>query len=258
MTAANEPNQQRFLGAVRRALHGAPGRSTPESLFPVDPSPESRKRLEAIRNRTDADRDRLVKTLRAAAGPLNIDLYNAGGPAEAAGIIRALVAEKTPEFGPEKAVAAWGHPRIDALELERTLSVPVHRTGSDPDRESPARRQTLRKRIVESFVGVTTADFCLADTATLVLRTGPDRPRSVSLVPSIHVAVVSADRLLADLGELYGLLRWDPDQRRRGLSSCLSLITGPSKTADIEATLVHGAHGPRELHLILVGKRNFS
>jgi L-lactate dehydrogenase complex protein LldG len=68
------------------------------------------------------------------------------------------------------------------------------------------------------------------------------------------VAVVESGRLIADLAELYALLRWDPDQRADGLSTCLTLVSGPSKTADIEATLVHGAHGPRALHLIVVDR----
>jgi L-lactate dehydrogenase complex protein LldG len=102
---------------------------------------------------------------------------------------------------------------------------------------------------------VTGADFCLADTATLVLITRPGQARSVSLLPSIHVAVVDAGRLLADLAELYTLLRWDAagDGKPEKVFSTMTLICGPSKTADIEATLVQGAHGPRELHLIVVG-----
>jgi L-lactate dehydrogenase complex protein LldG len=50
---------------------------------------------------------------------------------------------------------------------------------------------------------------------------------------------------------LYALLSFDPDVHREGLTNCMTFISGPSKTADVEATMVHGAHGPREVHLIV-------
>jgi L-lactate dehydrogenase complex protein LldG len=106
--------------------------------------------------------------------------------------------------------------------------------------------------MIESFIGLTSADFCMADTATLVLRNRPGQPRSVALVPSIHVAVIALDQILADMKELFALLRWDERFRAEGLSNYMSFISGPSKTADIEATMVHGAHGPREVHLFVI------
>jgi L-lactate dehydrogenase complex protein LldG len=69
----------------------------------------------------------------------------------------------------------------------------------------------------------------------------------VSLVPSIHIAVVPAERMLGSYRQMLSCLDAMP------LPSNVSIITGPSKTADIEATLVHGAHGPREMHLFVVG-----
>jgi L-lactate dehydrogenase complex protein LldG len=95
-------------------------------------------------------------------------------------------------------------------------------------------------------------DFCLAENATLVLKTRPSQARAVSLVPSIHVAVIRLDQLLSNLGELNAALMRDPGQRPEGLTNCMTLITGPSKTADIELVMVHGAHGPRELHIYVI------
>jgi len=92
----------------------------------------------------------------------------------------------------------------------------------------------------------------MADTATLVLRNRPGQPRSVALVPSIHIAVITLDQIISDMKELFALLRWDDRFRSEGLSNYMAFISGPSKTADIEATMVHGAHGPREVYLYVV------
>jgi L-lactate dehydrogenase complex protein LldG len=112
--------------------------------------------------------------------------------------------------------------------------------------------ESLRQHIIDSYIGITSADFCMADTATLVMRTRPGQARSVSLVPAIHIAVVELNRIIADLKELYALLKWDPQESKDGVTNCMTFISGPSKTADIEATMVHGAHGPREVHLFVL------
>ena len=92
----------------------------------------------------------------------------------------------------------------------------------------------------------------MADSATMVMRTRSGQARTVSLLPSIHVAVIEFGQIIADLKELYALLKWDPHTCKEGLTNCMTFISGPSKTADIEATMVHGAHGPREVHLFVV------
>jgi L-lactate dehydrogenase complex protein LldG len=147
-------------------------------------------------------------------------------------------------------VVAWDHPLVERLDLPTALSeqnVPLFvsesRAFADED---------IRQQVIDAYIGVTAADFCMADTATLVMRTRPGQVRTVSLVPAIHMAVITLDQIIADLKELYALLRWDPHERREGLTNCLTFISGPSKTADIEATMVHGAHGPREVYLFVI------
>lgn len=101
-------------------------------------------------------------------------------------------------------------------------------------------------------VGVTTVDYALADTGTLVLRTGPGRARSVSLLPPVHIALVKHDQIIPGLDELFPLLADQYSQSNGTPDSALTFITGPSRTADIELTLVVGVHGPQELHVILL------
>ena len=86
----------------------------------------------------------------------------------------------------------------------------------------------------------------------MVMAASPDHPRSASLLPLVHIAVISQDQLLPDLAALADKLHQDFPERP---SSGLALITGPSRTADIEQTLSIGVHGPGELHVLLIANR---
>lgn len=96
--------------------------------------------------------------------------------------------------------------------------------------------------------GVTGAEAGMADTGTLVLRPGAHEPRTLSLVPPLHVAVLRASRLYAGLPAAMNAVTGAQDD----MPTNLLLVTGPSKTADIQQVLAFGAHGPRELVIVLV------
>jgi L-lactate dehydrogenase complex protein LldG len=161
-----------------------------------------------------------------------------------------LVRDKDPEWGHKKSVVAWQHPLIENLNLPAALSQQDVNVFF-ADLKEP-QRENLRRHVIDSYIGITAADFCMADTATLVMRTRAGQARSVSLVPAIHIAVIELNQIIADLKELYALLKWDPQAKKEGLTNCMTFISGPSKTADIEATMVHGAHGPREVHVFVI------
>jgi L-lactate dehydrogenase complex protein LldG len=99
----------------------------------------------------------------------------------------------------------------------------------------------------DADVGITSADFALADTGTLVMISGREESRLVSLLPPAHIAVVPVSRLLENLDALLVRIPQPADK-----SSSMVLITGPSRTADIEQILVRGVHGPGEITVILV------
>jgi len=93
--------------------------------------------------------------------------------------------------------------------------------------------------------GVSTALYGLADTGSVVLAAAPDEPRRNSLLPDVHVTMLAEDRILPGLDELFAAL--GPD-----LPSALAIVTGPSRSADIEQKLAVGVHGPREVHVVLL------
>ena len=79
---------------------------------------------------------------------------------------------------------------------------------------------------------------------------GPGVSRAVSLLPPVHVAIVEAGRVLPSLDELFTLRR--SDFLNGTMGSYMNIITGPSRSADIEYTIVKGVHGPGEVHLVLL------
>jgi L-lactate utilization protein LutC len=105
----------------------------------------------------------------------------------------------------------------------------------------------LRAACAAADVGITSVDYALADTGTLVLMSSAREARMISLLPLVHLAIVPAERIVTGLDELLSLVP-DPGE----LSSSMVMITGPSRTADIEMMLVRGVHGPGEIHVVVV------
>ncbi|MGH9658538.1 MAG: LutC/YkgG family protein [Bryobacteraceae bacterium] len=115
-------------------------------------------------------------------------------------------------------------------------------------RSGVTNRAELRALCSTAAAGITSADYALADTGTLVMLASREEARLISLLPPVHIAVVAAARILTGLDELLSIL---PDPM--SATSSMVLITGPSRTADIEQILVRGVHGPGEIHVVVVG-----
>ncbi|HEY2973232.1 MAG TPA: lactate utilization protein [Pyrinomonadaceae bacterium] len=97
-------------------------------------------------------------------------------------------------------------------------------------------------------IGISTAQAAIAETGTLMLESECERHRLVSLVPPVHIAIVGVGNICLTLGEALAAVQ---GSEARELSPTITLITGPSRTADIELTLAIGVHGPQELYVIV-------
>jgi len=104
---------------------------------------------------------------------------------------------------------------------------------------------------LDGVVAVTGAVAGLAETGAVVVASSMRHPFALGLLPDVHVVVLSADRVVAGMEDVWPLIRQAGGNR---LPRAVSLVGGPSRTGDIEATLVMGAHGPRALHIVLVGE----
>ena len=99
-------------------------------------------------------------------------------------------------------------------------------------------------------VGISGCFCAIAETGTLLLLSGPQTPASISLLPETHIAIVPVGRIVATMEDAFALLR----NEQGGLPRAVNFISGPSRTGDIEQTIVLGAHGPCRVHLILTGE----
>lgn len=94
-------------------------------------------------------------------------------------------------------------------------------------------------------LGITSAQWAIAETGTLVLESEKENSRLTSLVPTVHLCILKASRIRQTLGEILALTQ--PE-----LSRTMTFITGASRTSDIELTLAIGVHGPKELHVVVL------
>ncbi|MBK9166420.1 MAG: lactate utilization protein [Bryobacterales bacterium] len=208
-------SREAILQRVRTAL-GRTGGAPP-------PPPAVRIRIPEV-----AVDDRIA-SLRAKVEALAGKTLLAGSPAEAREYVANVIAARTAVASNAPVLAEWG---IAAL--------PGVSTGFYD-------REELRVACAAADFGITAADYALADTGTLVMFSSQEEARLISLLPPVHLALVPRERILTGLDELLTL---HPQPMDRSCS--MVLITGPSRTADIEQILVRGVHGPGEIHVVVV------
>lgn len=122
--------------------------------------------------------------------------------------------------------------------------------------DGPGGRDEVRRRLSESSMGITGADYAIAETGSVIVLPRQGLSRLVSVVPPVHVAIVRPQDILGTLDDLFALRRLEYHRNGESghpdMGSYLNFITGPSRTADIEQTIVVGVHGPREVHMVLL------
>lgn len=112
-----------------------------------------------------------------------------------------------------------------------------------PDRLAEKDRAAMRDRVANCELGFIEADYAIAATGTFCVVATAQRPSSITLIPPINFIVVAVERILPTLADVIAALGPERFARHR-----VALITGPSRTADIEKLIVIGVHGPKQLH----------
>jgi L-lactate dehydrogenase complex protein LldG len=146
------------------------------------------------------------------------------------------------------AVAAYLRSKNLPLQIRRGTDP---RLGAIPWQNEKALEVTVGRSDGNQLVGVSHAFKAVAETGTLMLTSGPDNPTTLNFLPEHHIVVVDAKDLVGDYETA-----WDAMRKKSGanLPRTVNWITGPSRSADIEQVHLHGAHGPKGLHVLVVGK----
>jgi len=144
-------------------------------------------------------------------------------------------------------VVCWKHPLLERLEIERLLgergiAVKVW------DRLEKGNENDRWQESLSADLGITSVDWAVAETGTLALCSRPGQGRVVSLLPPNYLAIIEPRQIIPDLFDLFEHL----EAEKRDLPSNLTLVTGPSKTGDIELKLTTGVHGPGNVHVLVV------
>lgn len=211
-----------FLARIRQSLGAAEGPPLPET-WPATTASSA-----------DASPERFVEALEGQGGTARlVSRYDlASEVATAAGLMKG---EGTDQTAVVTADTASFRDAIDrGLARAGLRAIRPEADGWRPAAELAA-------------LGVTSARAAVAATGSILLTPGPPAPRVASLLPAAHLAIVPAEALVAGFDELVRLVpAAAPD------SSAPVLVTGPSRTSDIEMTTVLGVHGPRALTVLLV------
>jgi L-lactate dehydrogenase complex protein LldG len=218
------------------------------ALFPAAPS----LRPAQPRQVADTIRRELAERWPVALERFQRELERVGGVfhrvasvAEVPAVVGRLARERDARSVVSWHPSALGFDPAPGLEAERLT---IH---AMPDTvPEAAARQSLRMTIADTPLGLTGVDLALAETGTMILRSGPGRPRSTSLLPATHVAVFDRTVLVESLAQVSVFLEaWHTED---AAGAVINFITGPSRTADIELTLTRGVHGPKEVHAVFV------
>lgn len=205
-----------ILGRIRRANAGREAPGPPPHPVPA---------------RAEGDAETLKARFRAA-------LVRAGASHETvaeAGAVAGAVAARIAEAGKPAAVVAAGDAALDACGWEDMPGLAVRRGVPGPD----------------DAASVTGAVAGIAETGTLMVRSGPDVSMRLHFLPDLHIAVLAASAICGSYEDAFArLLAADA-----ALPRMVTLVTGPSRSSDIERILQIGVHGPRALHVVIVDGR---
>ena len=228
-----------MLGRIRAAL-GRDG----EAPRPQPPAPY------VSPTKAIAERAALIEQFRREAEAANIIVADAQTEADVENYLDSLVLRDACGVVASSDGVAASHGRLVRRLSDKGLRVVVPPAGPETQTTDGGADEDFKAALFEAGVGITAADYALAETGTLVLVSGGERHRLVSLLPPVHVCLLDTRRVVGSMGELLAHFRERGEEHGRP-PQALTFITGPSRTADVEQTLALGVHGPNELHVLL-------
>ncbi len=243
-----------FLSKIRSALGVSAEREIePDVASQIVKGPDSVS-AEATRARRHALKDhrKLTNEMATAAADIGWIVHRRSTPAEAADAVVEICHSEGVRTAARSEHDVFTRVPVDSAMAPTGIELTKATREPDSDAaEDLGRRLALRTRMFNIDAGITGVDHAVAETGTVVINPRQGVSRLSSVAPPIHIAIMEAGQVLPSLDELFLLTRDDfLEGRHRGM---VNLMTGPSRTADIEATLVTGVHGPLQVHLVIIG-----
>ena len=242
-----------FLERIRSSLGRSEPVSTPASTPPsaLGSADELTARAESVEGLASRDADELMAALAISGEASGWAVKRVSDAAEAG----RYVLDVARDFEARSAVYSLHDAVREALMGDLFAETGIELTPVSVDRADESSeaesRATLRELMANADLGITGVDYAIAETGTCVIIPTTGASRLVSLLPPVHIALIERGQVLPSLDELFTLRRHDFVNGELG--SYMNLITGPSRTADIEYKLVTGVHGPGEVHMVLIG-----
>lgn len=234
--------KEAFLRTIRGSL-GRPGPTPPidrHSLISMSKSryPEC--------STGGGNLDHLIHTFEKEVIKASGQIKRVSSKDELSHLIGVLVKER----GINK-VVRWETPLLSDLDTRLTTDTEVSVKSIEGANEKSALDPSTNF-LGDAQLGLTEADYAIADIGSIVLITNTNQSRLVSVLPGVHVAVIRPEKILPNLSTMLPLLKQRSNSGTFNLPSCITLITGPSRTADIETIRIIGVHGPVELHVFIL------
>ena len=247
MAGAPGTSKADFLNSVRSALGRDPGAPQPAYSRLSQDLAFLEEEADKVLERVTSIRDQLVDRLAEVAGLRGWQVQRTPDPEEAMAHIQSLAGRLGVDRIVRSSQDVFDFVPIDVALAAAGAAVTEVAHGEEKSRES------LRQEIVASGMGITGVDYAIAETGSAIIQPRKGLSRLVSLVPPVHVALVRPQDVIESLDDLFLLRRLEYIRNGGDMGQYLNFITGPSRTADIEQTLVVGVHGPKEAHMVLLG-----
>lgn len=231
----NGNSRELILGRIRSGLHDKTGHGENMAGSPEADSVE--KRLSEVQERYNiSSNDSMIETLLKELTNVNAEVSRADSGDQVIEYLRGVVIRKD-----IRSFVAWDTEYLNTLNITNHLEAEglTHIKSSD------------KNEVAGAGIGITGVDYAIADTGTLVLLSDGNKPRGASLLPPVHVAIVGESNIVSNISQLFNILKQRLDSGET-VTTCMTFITGPSRTADIELNLTLGVHGPKELHVIII------
>lgn len=236
-------SRDKVLSRIKTALYGSANVSRPR------PEPPAHEPGHFVRDKISIDSDEnhqpeqreLIEIFTNELGTINGISKVVHHQNELQGYLSIVSTERD-----SKSFVVWKTALIDELKvIEYLKSNDLTVVTSDDKRE-----------LETADIGITEVDYAIADSGTLVLFSDPKKPRLTSLITPCHIAILDSKRIVPNIFDLFRLITqgYNEELHSEGITSCITFVTGPSRTADIELNLTLGVHGPKELHVLIYDK----